>query len=244
MESSWGSLWCWGRGSNLSYSRRYRGGGSLWKGRWLFLSSGCFQTSTQSGPSVFPKNSALVITSPCSRSALHCSWLQRAGNRLPAVPLDLCRPNPNSGLNLYQTCLHSRWMTAREPWTWPEKSPSKPGEGDGQDCCSAGRRWRGDPAPGRLESPSWQNGSPGRREERKMWRGEGAVGTAQGSQRWGCLSAAHWDACHLSRLELVIQQSSFSLYFFFLLFRQIVCFFGYHIEFISDLMPEDIRYEI
>lgn len=84
------------------------------------------------------------------------------------------------------------------------------------------------------------------RQERgmKMCRGEGAVGTAQGSQRWGCLSAAHWDACHLSRLELVIQQSSFSLYFFFLLFRQIECFFGCHIEFISDLMPEDIRYEI
>ena len=71
---------------------------------------------------------------------------------------------------------------------------------------------------------------------------EGAVGTAQGLQRWGCLSAARWDACHLSRLELVIQQSSFSLYF--LLFRQIERFFGCHIQFISDLMPEDIRYEI
>lgn len=36
-----------------------------------------------------------------------------------------------------------------------------------------------------------------------------------------------------------------SLFFFFvLLFRQIECFFGCHIEFISDLMPEDIRYEI
>lgn len=82
-------------------------------------------------------------------------------------------------------------------------------------------------------------------EERKGRCGgrEGAVGTAQGLQRWGCLPAARWDACHLSRLELVIQQSSFSLYFF-LLFRQMECFFGCHIRFISDLMPEDIRYEI
>lgn len=85
------------------------------------------------------------------------------------------------------------------------------------------------------------------RQERgmKMWKGEGAVGTAQGSQRWGCLSAAHWDACHLSRLELVIQQSSFSLYFFFFCFviqtDRVFLWLPYRIHFRSDARGYSIR---
>lgn len=84
------------------------------------------------------------------------------------------------------------------------------------------------------------------KREPRQERGKEAVGRGRGlwEQHRACSMGLPvcWDVCHLSRLELVIQQSSFSLRF--LLFRQIERFFGCHTELISDLMPEDIRYEI
>lgn len=173
MESSWGSLWCWGQGSNLS--RRYHGGGSLWKGQVAFRVFWLLPDLDPISPIRLPEG---LLLSDYYSLLLQCPALLTAPKGWKPIACSASKPLlSKSQQRLYltsETCLQSCWMTAREPWTCPERSASKPGEGDGQDYCAAARRWRGAPA---LHGK--KGVQTGERKGRCEGR-EGAVGTAQG----------------------------------------------------------------
>lgn len=70
------------------------------------------------------------------------------------------------------------------------------------------------------------------REEKKLWGEGGSCGNSTGLAAMGLPDC--WDICHLSRLELVIQQSSFSSSFFVIQTDRAFLWLPYRINFRSD----------